>query len=94
MSPTTPHGMNKEIAGKYIKVRNQIETLVDEIHAIADLMSLLNQADPVAINHITAAWIGNKIKADALQILTHLDNDFIDLGPEDLNPPKPNSFFF
>ena len=74
--------MKKQTPDNYLKLRQKIEPLIDEIHAIADLMSLLN-TDPAAINHLTAAWIGNRIKTDALQILTHLENH-LDPSSEDL----------
>ena len=66
--------MKKQTPDNHLKLKEKIEPLIDEIHAIADLMSLLKNTDPAAINHLTAAWIGNRIKTDALMILTHLEN--------------------
>jgi hypothetical protein len=52
----------------------EIEILADNIHSIGDLMSLLIHAEDASINHLTAAWIGNRIKIDALKIISLLDN--------------------
>jgi hypothetical protein len=58
----------------YVKLCKQIETITDRIHSIGDLMSLLKDAEDANICHLTAAWIGNQIKTDALMIVNLLDN--------------------
>ena len=58
----------------YAKLCEKIETITDRIHAIGDLMSLLKDAEEASISHLTAAWIGNRIKTDALKIISLLDN--------------------
>lgn len=66
--------MTPETAKRYVKVRQDIEILVDRIHAIGNLMSLLKDANGAVIDHLTAAWIGSRIKTDVLMILSLLDD--------------------
>ncbi len=78
------HGMHKETAKRYFQVREEIEIIVDRVHTIGDLMSLLRHADCATINHLTASWIGTRLKKDILKILNHLDNDFVYITRDDL----------
>ncbi len=82
--PCMIHGMTIETARRYITAKERIEIIVDRIHTIGDLMSMLKHAEDASINHLTAAWIGNRIKTDALMILNHLDNDFAYIRSEDI----------
>ena len=83
-TPLMIHGMTIETVKRYIKTKERIEIIIDRIHTIADLMSMLRHVEDASINHITAAWIGDRIKTDALTILDHLDNDFAFIRNEDI----------
>ena len=72
------NGMEKETARRYIKVLEKIEDIVDKIHAVAYLMSLLceleeGQAD---IRPFTIGCLGKMIAQDVLLITSLLENDF------------------
>ncbi len=67
-------GMTVETAMRYIKVRKEIEIIIDRIHTLGDLISMDKDT----------ALIGQRIKSDAILILRCLDICFIHITPEDL----------
>ena len=67
-------GMTVETAKRYVKVRKEIEIIIDRIHTFGELVSMDKDT----------ALIGQRIESDAILILRCLDICFIHFTPEDL----------
>ena len=74
-------GMDTDTARRYAKVMNQIEKIVDKIHALAYMMSLCCEIEEgqVAIKPFCVGYFGEMIATDVLRITEHLDNDFVSI---------------
>ena len=72
-------GMDLELARRYVKVMDQIEKIVDNIHAIAYIMSLLCELDEgqAHIRPYPIGYLGKMIANDVLWITSILENDFV-----------------
>ena len=72
-------GMDLELAQQYVKVRTEIERLVDNIHAISRMMSSFEDMEEGTVD-LKPGYIGRlgkNIADDALKITYLLDNDFV-----------------
>jgi hypothetical protein len=75
------NGMNMETARRYVLVMDQIEKIVDKIHALAYMMSLLCEIEEgqVHIKPFCVGYFGKMIATDVLRITEYLDNDFVSI---------------
>ncbi len=75
------NGMEIETARRYIKVMDQIEEIVDKIHALAYMMSLLCEIEEgqVDIKPFCVGYFGKMISHDVLFITSLLENDFVSI---------------
>lgn len=81
MTPKTEsmiHGMEKNTARQYVAVMDKISDIADRIHALADVMRLLEEIPEgeVCIKPRTIGYIGKMITTDVMWIISHLENDF------------------
>jgi hypothetical protein len=72
------YGMDINTARRYLAVMDKINGIADRIHALADIMSLLQEIPEgeVRIKPRTIGYIGKMITTDVLWMISHLDNDF------------------
>jgi acetolactate synthase small subunit len=75
-------GMAPVLARQYVKVIEQIERLVDRIHALGYMMSLFEQIEEGAmeIKPVFIGTMGKAIAEDVLRITEILDNDFVSVA--------------
>ena len=75
------NGMDIDTAQRYIKAIEQIEKIVDKIHCLAYMMSLLCEIEEgqVNIKPFCVGYLGKMIATDVLRITEHLDNDFVSI---------------
>ena len=75
-------GMNYETAKRYVKVIDTIEELADEIHGLADILSLLSELSnyEIKINPRSIACFGKIITYNILRIIDLLDNNFVSIA--------------
>ena len=73
------HGMSVDTARRYIQVINEIEKIVDKIHAIAYLMGVFSEIEDgvLEIKPTVVGHLGKMIANDVLKITSLLDDDFI-----------------
>jgi hypothetical protein len=57
------HGMNVDIARRYIKTIEEIEKIVDKIHAVAYLMSVFSEIEDgaIEIKPSVVGYLGKRI---------------------------------
>ncbi len=68
-------GMTIETARRYIKVRKELEIIINRIHNFGELICLDKETEQ----------IGSRIKTDSILILRMLDINFVIFTPFDLN---------
>ena len=75
------NGMDIETARRYVKAIEKIEEIVDKIHCLAYMMSLLCEMEEgqVQIKPFCVGYLGKMIATDVLRITEHLDNDFVSI---------------
>jgi hypothetical protein len=73
------HGMNVDIARRYIKTIEEIEKIVDKIHAVAYLMSVFSEIEDgaIEIKPSVVGYLGKRIANDVLRITELLDDHFM-----------------
>ena len=72
------NGMDIETARRYVEAMDQIENIVDKIHCLAYMMSLLCEIEEgqVEIKPFCVGYLGKMIADDVLRITECLDNEF------------------
>ena len=75
------NGMDIETARRYVEAMDQIDKIVDKVHALAYMMSLLCEIEEgqVDIKPFCVGYLGKMIATDVLRITEHLDNDFVSI---------------
>jgi uncharacterized protein Yka (UPF0111/DUF47 family) len=73
------HGMSVDTARRYIKTIEEIEKIVDKIHAIAYLMGAFSEIEEgaIEIKSSVVGYLGKKIANDVLKIIELLDDHFM-----------------
>jgi hypothetical protein len=73
------HGMSVDIARRYIKTIEEIEKIVEKIHAVASLMGAFTdiEDDVIEIKSSVVGYLGKKIANDVLRITELLDDHFM-----------------
>jgi hypothetical protein len=73
------HGMSVDIARRYIKTIEEIEKIVDKIHAIAYLMGAFSDIEDgvVEIKPTVVGYLGKHMAHEVLRITEILDDHFI-----------------
>jgi uncharacterized protein Yka (UPF0111/DUF47 family) len=73
------HGMSIDTARRYIKIMEEIEKIVDKIHAVAYLMSAFSDIEEgtIEIKASVVGYLGKKIANDILKITSLLDDGFM-----------------
>ncbi len=74
-------GLDLELARQYVKVMDQIEKIVDRIHALGYMMSFFEEIEEgtVEIKPLFIGTLGKTIAQDVLRITELLDNDFVSI---------------
>jgi hypothetical protein len=73
------HGMSIDTARRYIKVMEEIEKIVDKIHAVAYLMGVFSDIEDgvVEIKPTVVGYLGKQMAHEVLRITETLDDHFI-----------------
>lgn len=71
------NGMNTNTLRRYVKVKAEIDELIEKIHATAYLLSLLHDPqEQIKVDSLPIGYIGKMITTDVLLIASILDQEF------------------